>query len=108
VNPPLSSSTIIRARSIFETTIRYLGGFLSSYELSGYKHPILLEKAKEVADKMAYGWVGVRATFRLPCINLSFIANAEQCDSVRILAVQHQHTADRNRKSPSFSCSLLS
>ncbi|KAJ7158364.1 glycoside hydrolase family 47 protein [Mycena crocata] len=44
--------------SIFETTIRYLGGLLSAYELSGEKYPVLLEKAKEVADKMAFGWVG--------------------------------------------------
>ncbi|KAJ7185551.1 glycoside hydrolase family 47 protein [Mycena filopes] len=44
--------------SIFETTIRYIGGLLSSYELSGEKYPVLVQKAKEVADKMAYGWVG--------------------------------------------------
>ncbi|KAF7325910.1 alpha-1,2-Mannosidase [Mycena kentingensis (nom. inval.)] len=44
--------------SVFETTIRYLGGLLSAYELSDKKHPILLEKAKEVADKMMYAWVG--------------------------------------------------
>lgn len=46
-------------RSVFETTIRYIGGFLSAYELSGEKFPILVEKAKEVADKMAFAWVGV-------------------------------------------------
>ncbi|KAF7316325.1 alpha-1,2-Mannosidase [Mycena indigotica] len=44
--------------SVFETTIRYLGGLLSAYELSGKKHPELLAKATEVADKMAYAWVG--------------------------------------------------
>ncbi|KAJ7754456.1 glycoside hydrolase family 47 protein [Mycena metata] len=44
--------------SIFETTIRYVGGLLSAYELSGEKHSILVQKAQEVADKMAYGWVG--------------------------------------------------
>ncbi|KAJ7176363.1 glycoside hydrolase family 47 protein [Mycena crocata] len=43
--------------SILETTIRYLGGLLSAYELSGEKYPALLEKAKQVADKMAFGWV---------------------------------------------------
>ncbi|KAJ8082828.1 hypothetical protein PM082_008684 [Marasmius tenuissimus] len=42
--------------SVFETTIRYLGGLLSAYELSGKKHEILLKKAQEVADKMAYAW----------------------------------------------------
>ncbi|KAJ7927543.1 glycoside hydrolase family 47 protein [Mycena leptocephala] len=44
--------------SLFETTIRYVGGLLSSYELSGKKYPALLAKAKEVADKMAFAWVG--------------------------------------------------
>ncbi|KAG6919820.1 hypothetical protein DXG01_000324 [Tephrocybe rancida] len=44
--------------SVFETTIRYLGGLVSAYELSDQKFPVLLEKAKEVADKMAFAWVG--------------------------------------------------
>ena len=47
--------------SVFETTIRYLAGFLSAYDLSEQKYPILLEKAKEVADKLAFAWVGVSA-----------------------------------------------
>lgn len=42
--------------SIFETSIRYVGGLLSAYELSGKQHQILVDKAKEVADKMAYAW----------------------------------------------------
>jgi mannosyl-oligosaccharide alpha-1,2-mannosidase len=45
--------------SVFETTIRYLGGLLSAYELSDNKFPVLVQKAKEVADKMAFVWVGV-------------------------------------------------
>ncbi|EKM58119.1 glycoside hydrolase family 47 protein [Phanerochaete carnosa HHB-10118-sp] len=44
--------------SVFETSIRYLGGALSAYELSGKKYPILVQKAKEVADKMSVAWVG--------------------------------------------------
>lgn len=47
--------------SVFETTIRWVGGLLSAYELSNKQHPILLEKAKEVADKMAFAWIGVRS-----------------------------------------------
>ena len=46
--------------SVFETTIRYLGGLLSAYQLSDEKYPILLQKAQEVADKMVYAWLGVR------------------------------------------------
>ncbi|KAK7042566.1 alpha-1,2-mannosidase [Favolaschia claudopus] len=49
-----TSSTV----SVFETTIRYLGGLLSAYELSDEKFPVLVQKAKEVADKMAFAWVG--------------------------------------------------
>lgn len=44
--------------SLFETTIRFVGGFLSAYELSGEKYPILVEKAQDLADQMAYAWVG--------------------------------------------------
>ena len=36
--------------NVFETTIRYLGGFLAAYELSEEKYPSLLKKAVEVAE----------------------------------------------------------
>ncbi|KAK3940810.1 glycoside hydrolase [Diplogelasinospora grovesii] len=36
--------------NVFETTIRYLGGFLAAYELSGQQYPQLLKKAVEVGD----------------------------------------------------------
>ena len=42
--------------SVFETSIRYLGGLLSAFELSGQKHPILVQKAQQVADKMSQAW----------------------------------------------------
>ncbi len=48
--------------SVFETTIRYLGGLLSVYEFRGCKDEVLLGKAVEVADKMAHAWVGVSGT----------------------------------------------
>ncbi|KAI2609306.1 glycoside hydrolase family 47 protein [Hypoxylon sp. NC1633] len=35
--------------NVFETTIRYLGGFLAAYELSERQYPSLLEKATEIA-----------------------------------------------------------
>ena len=47
--------------SVFETTIRYLGSLLSAYELSCNKFPALLQKAEQVADKMAFAWVGVHS-----------------------------------------------
>ncbi|CAL1699575.1 unnamed protein product [Somion occarium] len=43
--------------SVFETSIRYLGGLLSAYELSGGQFPQLITKAKQVADKMAFAFV---------------------------------------------------
>jgi mannosyl-oligosaccharide alpha-1,2-mannosidase len=45
--------------SVFESTIRHIGGMLSAYELSDRKYPILLEKATQLADQLAFAWVGV-------------------------------------------------
>ncbi|CAL1699168.1 unnamed protein product [Somion occarium] len=56
--------------SVFETTIRYLAGLLSAYELSGQKFPALIEKAKEVANKMAFAWVP--GTSPIPFMNIDF------------------------------------
>ncbi|KAB8301539.1 hypothetical protein EYC80_003385 [Monilinia laxa] len=36
--------------NVFETTIRYMGGFLAAYDVSGGKYPVLLLKAVEVAE----------------------------------------------------------
>ena len=38
--------------NVFETTIRYLGGFLGAYDVSGGQYPVLLEKAIEVAEML--------------------------------------------------------
>ena len=35
---------------LFETTIRYLGGLIAAYDVSDAKHPVLLEKAVELAE----------------------------------------------------------
>lgn len=35
---------------VFETTIRYLGGLLAAYDISGAKYPILLKKATELGE----------------------------------------------------------
>ncbi|KAH6699828.1 glycoside hydrolase [Leptodontidium sp. MPI-SDFR-AT-0119] len=39
-----------RNMNLFETTIRYLGGFLSAWDLSGERYPILVEKAVELGE----------------------------------------------------------
>ncbi|WEW61212.1 mannosyl-oligosaccharide 1,2-alpha-mannosidase [Emydomyces testavorans] len=36
--------------NVFETTIRYLGGFLAAHDLTEGAYPVLLQKAVEVAD----------------------------------------------------------
>jgi len=42
--------------SVFESTIRYLGGLISAYELSGKKHFFLIQKAQQLADRLSIGW----------------------------------------------------
>jgi mannosyl-oligosaccharide alpha-1,2-mannosidase len=44
--------------SVFESTIRHIGGMLSAYELSDPKYPVLVEKATQLADQLAFAWVG--------------------------------------------------
>ncbi|RYP00137.1 hypothetical protein DL766_010553 [Monosporascus sp. MC13-8B] len=44
------TTTATQLINVFETTIRYLGGFLAAYELSERQYPSLLRKAVEVAD----------------------------------------------------------
>ncbi|KAF9225798.1 glycoside hydrolase family 47 protein [Gyrodon lividus] len=55
--------------SLFETTIRYIGGFLSAYELSGYQYDVLVDKAEQLAEQLAYTWVGDNA---IPFGNINF------------------------------------
>ncbi|CAE6469951.1 unnamed protein product [Rhizoctonia solani] len=52
-NTSKTNSTI----SLFESTIRYIGGILSAYELDGKKDKRLVDKAQELADKLVYAWV---------------------------------------------------
>lgn len=38
--------------NVFETTIRYLGGLLSAYDVSGHRHKILLDKATALGEML--------------------------------------------------------
>jgi mannosyl-oligosaccharide alpha-1,2-mannosidase len=38
--------------NVFETTIRYLGGLLSAYELSKGEYPLLFEKAIDLGEML--------------------------------------------------------
>ncbi|KAM6497603.1 glycoside hydrolase family 47 protein [Amanita muscaria] len=54
--PKIDFSKSNTSVSVFETTIRYVGGLLSAYELTDYKYPVLLQKAQQVADKLVHAW----------------------------------------------------
>ncbi|CAE6452484.1 unnamed protein product [Rhizoctonia solani] len=55
--------------SLFETTIRYLGGLISAYELGGKKDQALIDRARDVGNKLSNGWQG---TNDFPYNNLDF------------------------------------
>ena len=44
------SSAESEVLNVFETTIRYLGGYMGAYDISDGAYPVLLTKAKEVGD----------------------------------------------------------
>ena len=50
--------------SLFESTIRYVGGLVSAYELSGKQHFSLIEKAKQLADRLSLAWSHVSVSGR--------------------------------------------
>ncbi|KAH9003477.1 glycoside hydrolase family 47 protein [Lactarius hatsudake] len=52
-----SKSNTLDAVSVFESTIRYVGGLLSAYELNGQGDQFLVDKAKQLADKLSAAWV---------------------------------------------------
>lgn len=58
--------------SVFETTIRYLGGMLSAYELNGRKDAILLQQAKTLGDKLVHAWTAGHA---IPYGQIDFATN---------------------------------
>ncbi|CAE6481581.1 unnamed protein product [Rhizoctonia solani] len=55
--------------SVFETTIRYLGGLISAYELDGKKNQALIDRSRELGDKLARAWVGLND---IPYNNMDF------------------------------------
>ncbi|EJD45452.1 seven-hairpin glycosidase [Auricularia subglabra TFB-10046 SS5] len=57
--------------SFFETTIRYLGGMLSAYELTGRNDAALLAKAKQLGDKLSVGWAGRKVPVQFINFNTS-------------------------------------
>ncbi|KAL9073653.1 MAG: hypothetical protein Q9157_004663 [Trypethelium eluteriae] len=60
--------------NVFETTIRYLGGFLAAYDLSGEKYPQLLSKAQEMGEML---YVAFDTPNRMPITRWNFKAAAD-------------------------------
>ncbi|KAI6903252.1 class I alpha-mannosidase [Hortaea werneckii] len=46
------TTSVLEELNVFETTIRYAGGFLSAFDLSGHAYPVLLEKAVELGEML--------------------------------------------------------
>ncbi|KAF2144976.1 glycoside hydrolase family 47 protein, partial [Aplosporella prunicola CBS 121167] len=60
--------------NVFETTIRYLGGFLAAYDLSQGRYPSLLQKATEMGDML---YAAFDTPNRMPITRWNFKAAAE-------------------------------
>ncbi|KAG0376754.1 maturation of Asn-linked oligosaccharides protein [Mortierella sp. AD032] len=67
--------------SVSQSSIRYLGGLLSAYELSQKKHPILLQKARELGDKLSFAWVGDND---VPFRSIDFTTNTPKVETSNI------------------------
>jgi mannosyl-oligosaccharide alpha-1,2-mannosidase len=65
------STCALEELNVFETTIRYLGGFLAAYDLSGGKYPILIQKAIEMGDML---YKAFDTPNRLPIVRWNFKA----------------------------------
>jgi mannosyl-oligosaccharide alpha-1,2-mannosidase len=59
--------------NVFETTIRYLGGLLSAYDLSGGEYPMLIQKATELGDML---YKAFDTPNRMPITRWNFTAAA--------------------------------
>jgi mannosyl-oligosaccharide alpha-1,2-mannosidase len=67
------TTTEVATLNVFETTIRYLGGLLSAYDLSEGNHDILLEKAVELGDML---YVAFDTPNRLPITRWDWVNGA--------------------------------
>jgi mannosyl-oligosaccharide alpha-1,2-mannosidase len=67
------STCALEEINVFETTIRYLGGFLAAYDISGGQYPALLQKAGEIGDML---YVAFDTPNRMPITRWNFKAAA--------------------------------
>jgi mannosyl-oligosaccharide alpha-1,2-mannosidase len=74
-----SNSKTFANVSLFETTIRYIGGLISAYELGNKTDQALIDRARELGIKLSYGWVGSND---FPYNNLNFTTNLPYVEQV--------------------------
>ncbi|EGG03665.1 family 47 glycoside hydrolase [Melampsora larici-populina 98AG31] len=74
-----SRSYVNETVSVFETTIRYLGGILTAYELSGFTRKDLLDRAYQLGNKLAYAWS--HPIQQIPYGRLNFTTNTPTIDT---------------------------
>jgi mannosyl-oligosaccharide alpha-1,2-mannosidase len=55
--------------SFFETTIRYLGGMLSTYDLTGQQHQFLIDQARELGNRLSLAWTQVHRVVYVDVLN---------------------------------------
>lgn len=67
--------------SLFETTIRYVAGLISTYELTGKQHKFLIDKATVLADKLTIAWSKGNT---IPYNNLDFSKNEPAIETTGI------------------------
>ncbi|QDS73448.1 hypothetical protein FKW77_008799 [Venturia effusa] len=67
------STCALEEINVFETTIRYLGGFLAAYDLTDGQYPALLQKAGEIGDML---YVAFDTPNRMPITRWNFKAAA--------------------------------
>jgi mannosyl-oligosaccharide alpha-1,2-mannosidase len=84
LNIDFSQSKTDDTVSLFESTIRYVGGMLSAYELDGKKDQRLVKKAQDLADKLIHGWVGNND---IPYNGLNFTTNQPMIEEASILPI---------------------
>ena len=73
------STCSLEELNVFETTIRYLGGFLAAYDISGAKYPTLVHKAVEIGDML---YKAFDTPNRMPITRWNFTAAAEGAHQV--------------------------
>ncbi|MBW0487619.1 hypothetical protein O181_027334, partial [Austropuccinia psidii MF-1] len=85
-----------QATSVFETTIRYLGGILSIYELTGQSQSTLLHKAEQLGNKLQTAWINQS---EIPYAWMYFDSNKPNSQDTITIAEAGSLTLEFNRLS---------